>query len=1055
MTPLLSSETPSRSTDFLDSLIADIIQRYQEESSLTSLVQECWDCSHSGNLKQDCPVCGPLQYCDDHFTNHVALSHSDDSPLYSQVRNLKVRQYMQKGIISAFYTPDQVIDLGGEFDNLYRSNWYEEAQHLGLVKPHIITVRPPQTGDTEASRQRAQRTLNRQVNRFMEALNLRAYNWTASKNITLFAAARTGLHYLPQDEHMAEQSASGLLVNRNSKAGKVMKRFRAGTQAEGAWFVPEPSTFPDLKLPGGITHRVMAIDTNTAGDGSGAYRKSSAKEMINASGAAWTDDIIAVQMNFLGADYAGKGMFIVTEDHEFPGDPGYDLVVDTESFNEDVLSTRFTKGKVTPIRHKPNERQVYAEPLILGEVVSRFIDPTELASQALKIARKANRETWQTALDGDNQGIFRQTKSPEWNDSKRPLLNAAISRKAEDKTLIAYTASGSSPFASPQVMDRMSGGTAKHWDSRANRSSPMPGIMLSGESVLFMHTLYAQTPSPGPGYTGLVWHREQPDQLIGVTLNKSDLFKHRDALDTVDADDKLILVFLQDQNGQFLALILRLPLSVDGGVLLKVKKPDARKLLALGYHFYRKTGGHKWPDLYTLAKGEPLYPYRLEAKPFDVFPAWTTRESQALASLLEITRYRNVIGQVTNLSANLDYAGIYDPHEFKFNLSDSIIDPSLNASADPSPVIRPLEQALLKAIRAGRPMDPCVFERVRRRIESLHQEELKKENKPGARQVPDPSELRAALLRGEMAELDEALEQHVIEALIDGRPVDPEKLRPVLEAIMDDQTQQELTVVLKCQDHHQTKRAGMKTAVNHLTGELRARKQLANGPAEWLTSRFGPQLTAIVVEAFGKRAQAWSECSTKRAQIRKDDELNQNEKEARTAQLIEDAKRAEADAIISAYAKAFYNVDRYRRGYFMALWVQLSLGQAKRFKGALQPMSTHCLNVLPPEEHWAYSSAGDTFPTIVIRTLKRVKLEPGTQCRIQSSQGSGAKWRLTTPDGNLIAYLEKEAAEFADQQVEVLGYLPRIESEDPDLYQQAPNLLALRANIPAVPNGDD
>ena len=60
-----------------------------------------------------------------------------------------------------------------------------------------------------------------------------------------------------------------------------------------------------------------------------------------------------------------------------------------------------------------------------------------------------------------------------------------------------------------------------------------------------------------------------------------------------------------------------------------------------------------------------------------------------------------------------------------------------------------------------------------------------------------------------------------------------------------------------------------------------------------------------------------------------------------------------------------------------------------------------------------------------------------------------------TPDGNPLAFLDKEASEFAGQELEVLGYLPRIEPEDPDLYQQAPNLLALKANVPAVPHGDN
>ncbi len=999
MTPVKSSTVPGNTAPgntFLEELVQDIIRGYEEEQALGA--GSCRECQKSAAPRYDCPVCGPKEYCDRHITKHVARRHSQD-PVYERVRNLKVRQYMLKGSLSAFYTPEKVVTLGGEADNQARSNWYGEARHLGLEHPCIITWRPPEPGEA-GDREKSERGFIREVNEFLEVLDLRAYNWTAAKNFTLFAAGCTGAEYLPQNTGNREQdSLSGLVFNPDAKPGKTMKRLRARTQAEGAWFVPEPSWFPEIRLPGGVTHRVTVEDSKTAGDGSGAYRKSAAEELVRASGASWTKDIIAVQMSFLGADYAAKGMFLVVDDHEFPGPPDADLVIDRESVNRDVLSTRFTKGKATPIRHKPNTRQVYVEPLILGEVVSRFIDPAELASQALILADSADKETWRHATAGGQEDRFTgESAGPAPADSKRPHLEQAVSRRsAEDRTLAAYLASGSSPFASPQVMDRLAGGTAKHWESRAKRSAPMPGIMASGEAVWLMHPGYAQSPAPGPKYAGLVWDREDPDQLTGVSLNRSDLFKHRDALDTVDCDDKLTLVFLRDGGGQPHVLVLRLPLSIDGGICLKLKRQDARKLEQLGYHFYRKEGDHQWPGLYTLIKGKPVFPYRLEAQPFETKPAWTTREEDALASLLELTRYRAVIGQVTNLSANLDYAGLYDPGEHKFNLSDSIIDPSLNASADPSPVIRPLEERLLQAVQEGKRMDPCVFDRVKGRIEKLHRET-----------APEAGALE---------------------------------------------------VRLECRPRHHRMKAGMSRATQLLSERLRRRKLLANGPAEWLTASFSPELTAIAADAFSRRYAAWSECGKKRHRIRKDETLDRRQREARTAQLIEEAKQAEAEIISLAYAEAFFNAPGYQRGQFMALWVQLCLGQAKRFQSALEPISTHSLDVLPLEEHQGYYAGGTAVGAAVVRTTNGAGPEPGQPCRVRETLRPGSKGQpkvccqLVTPEGEVIATLEKEARSYAGHNLTVLGWLPRIGPTGHWL--QGANLLALQAEVPAASSGPE
>ena len=50
-------------------------------------------------------------------------------------------------------------------------------------------------------------------------------------------------------------------------------------------------------------------------------------------------------------------------------------------------------------------------------------------------------------------------------------------------------------------------------------------------------------------------------------------------------------------------------MSIDGGVILDITVEDARKLKRLGYHFYQQSGTHRFPNLHDVDKnGSPLYP---------------------------------------------------------------------------------------------------------------------------------------------------------------------------------------------------------------------------------------------------------------------------------------------------------------------------------------------------------------------------------------------------------------------------------------------------------------
>ena len=399
----------------------------------------------------------------------------------------------------------------------------------------------------------------------------------------------------------------------------------------------------------------------------------------------------------------------------------------------------------------------------------------------------------------------------------------------------------------------------------------MPGVMVSGEKVWLMDPFYTDNPYPETGYARLIWHFDKPDQLIGIGLAKKDLIRHRDALDTVDCDDRLQLIFLQDDRGIPHVLVLRSPLSIDGGVCLKLTSQDARTLRSLGYHFYRKVGGHKFPALHEIGEdGNPLVANVLNPKPFEVAPKWTTDESLAMVRMLELNQFRGIMGHACNLAANLDYAGIYDPAKHKFNMSDSVIDPSLNAAKDPTPVIRPMEESILEAIKQGKPMDPCVFQRIKASIEALHRE------KEGAKAQP-------------------------------------------------------LTIKLECQAHHKGHKDTMKLAVNQLVERLTRHQFMANGPVDALQRTFEPGLIEILTKAFDQRHMAWSTWSVKTAALRKVRDMEKEDREVQSAILLEEAKKAEANIMVEAYEEALM-LNSYESGNFIALWTQLAAGNTQTLR---------------------------------------------------------------------------------------------------------------------------
>ena len=969
--------------DLMEAIIEDYQYSYARAIALGN--DDCKACN-SKSIKPPCPSCQATGYCDDHLVKHMVRIHQDEL-ISQEYQEAFIRKQMLDHNMSAYSTPNREITVASSHKNQFKSAFFDLVEHFGQSRAAIVSWDFPRpTGDSKQSKEQQRttmgKTLDRDVKHFLDIMDLQAQLWSASDSYTFFVT-QTGNHrYLPSDITTGQQDGSlGLLFTPGADPGKYAKRLRVFTKSEGAFALPTPSHFPYFNIPGGRTHRLVCRETAGAGDGSGMYRESAAKELIRASGASHKGDIIAIQLVALGTDYAFKGVYIITPDEQFP-EKDADIIVDKDSFNAQVLSRDFTIAKIIPLRHKPNRRYNWVEPLMHGRTVAGFIDPKHLSEQCIAISQMVADEAWNKAMAPDTSFLDIQQEVPqtiEPNHVNRALSNRA---SATDVARLAYDASGKSPFASPQVMDLLAGGAYKRWKARQRKSDPMPGIMTWGERLLFMHPEYAGVSTPKQGYIRLVWHPRQPSQLIGFCMNPKDKAKFHHATDTADMDDHFEFYPMTDDVAQW-ALILRLPSSIGGGLVLRINQADAKKLKSIGYHFNQLTGAPRYPGIYDIHEGQPVIPYALKAKPFEQKPDWTTDESKALTSMLAMTRYREVIGRVTDLSANMDRAGIFEPSLHKFNLSEDVIDPSTNGSSDPTTIIEPLQKALIAAIEAGTPMDPCVFDRIKPQLADYLNR-----------------------TRGKGAVLEPATH---------------------------------------CDPQDEIIKSGMQKALQHQANLLNRWMLLANGPKHWLTANYDPQLVDIVLSAYKKRWEAWSHQGKERAKLRTEEDLTNSQKSARTAQLIEQAKLAESLAIADAYLQAIA-LPNYEDGHFLGLWQKLRNTGTQRFKDTFRPQSTYFLTVLPPQEHLGYYAAGATTPTAIIAAQKIVPKDiMGEKVTIRNTTlGTKAqRCELVTSNGQAIP-LNRKMAPYAGLSYKVIAPIPAPQTK---AWEQPKHLYLLEADL--------
>ncbi len=907
--------------------------------------------------------------------------------------DLIVMDAMKTGHLTSFYTPDRIVTPARVMTNGHlRSVWFKQAEYLGLEEPAVLNFhfgRPP---NEDAEPFLAEQ--DKEVWETLENLNLQPYLWTCSGKLTIFAARPGTLGFLPHDITGEEQeSLSGLAFKPGADPGKVAKRLRVNSGAPGVFFHPEPSHFPNLRLGEGMNYRVKVRDSGTVGDGGGCCPRSVANQLLRASGAPRWGDIIAFQIVILAADYSFKGLINIIPD-ELWQDWSVDLIIDAESVNHQVHSTKFTVGKLMPTRHKPNKRYFYVEPLNHGEIVGAFTDAAELAEQVGVIAERADGERWQRVIEAwldEDRSLTEEDLEhlhPHGEEVEQTHIQETTQRDEEEKNglMLAYEASGKSPFALTCVANMLTEGLANTWESHLSRSRrkaydrdepnakpTMSGIMISGENLLLMDPRYAGATYPRRGYLRLIWHPRKEDQLIGVGLSRKDTLEFREALDGMDVDgDKVQFIPFTGENGLPMAQILRLPSSPYGGARFRLNLKDAARLRELGYHFHRLTGEGKYPDLYRRVDGEQVYPDVLHAKPHETPPVWTTNPREMVRRTAELNQYHGYMGKVFLAIQNLCYADRYDPKFHKFNISEEVIDPSLNGSKNPEQVYLPLQEANVRLIEQGHPVDGCIFPRI----------------KPGVREL--------------------------FEQRNKGKKFEP---------------------VVTCKHHHQTWRQAQEAANADLRKRSRTRALMAHGPASRLTEQLPAELYEIATAALEARTEAWANKAGEEREVWALEDLERNQKEARIAALIHEAKEAERSIILEAHGMAQQSVPDLEPGQFIAAWVQCSVSRAKRFqRREVDAIRTNALVKLPAAEIRGFLNERSE-PTAVIRAEEPDLIQVGEECYVEecsksrcAPQGSrkGYPHYHLSNDDEIITNLRPEARSYVGLKLRAAGEVPVI-----------------------------
>ena len=225
---------------------------------------------------------------------------------------------------------------------------------------------------------------------------------------------------------------------------------------------------------------------------------------------------------------------------------------------------------------------------------------------------------------------------------------------------------------------------------------------------------------------------------------------------------------------------------------------------------------------------------------------------------------------------------------------------------------------------------------------------------------------------------------------------------------------------------------GMTRDTAFLNERLNTRQLSANGPVEWLTREFDPEITAEFIQAKITRDKAWDEKRENDRKVRSNENLNDEKKNSLLAVNAETVRIKEREAVDQAYARV-KDHPQYVTGAARASWTQISIGASVRPWKDLKPIALYALGGLPAAEHLEYHEAGPSNPSVTLRPFEKTEFEPGTTVILR--QPKKGRYTLTDLKGKEIVRAEaklfmtfnKKLEKYQDLKLKIHGYMADVD----------------------------
>lgn len=1036
--PVLTMEAGSGIKE--QDLLQNWFNRIVDEEWQTAKCEPCQTERDKPNHNGICPQDGAGPHCEFHANAHQIDRHPQDWLRHLaevtrkfQLKNGHFLTFLahEKGAIGTFNDP-----FKPEARNLpaQKSACFQLGHLLNL--PFTIVTKWRYADDHETDRQLADTV--RQFCRITGLSVIQGLETNGSSGILLPMAPA---HSLLNRDTRAE---TGFHIRPDCiAANKIAKRLMILAFGDITGVVPTPSfahnDHPAIRLPNGdrITLRIKdtrRINRNHflkrgSGDGAGAIRLSAALRLLRAFDAAkGFRKLQSLQVNIALADAFLKGVWRIIPDHRFPStDPNLDLIIDADSVSNQVTNTKFTILRILRKNFKPQPGFIAVEPLLQADWIEQLLDTQEMAEVQARLMPQLHQQDRQAAWQRRNRQEAARAKKtryltrlqpdadeeaqPQWNDTFADLLLSEALSTAFAKGMLDIALQESGPYANGPAYSREGGRIPNKMNGKRQRNHPLTPIYLSGAHATLTDPTYNGETYPKPGFIRII-RDETTGHIAEFGLAPIDTERLEAALDTSDCDDAFTLAFVTTPDGKPGCLIMKLPMSVQGGALLKVNQLDAKALKAEGYHFYRLQPGVIPEDGICAAihqtgqNGQPLTPDRLIAPqlPADQLPKRPEPGEDPVLRLSKNRRFRREVGQATNLMQAIYISGLWDL-SIKMGMSEQIVDPVENGDRNPTAMVEALTDFLYQKVVEGHPIDSCIAGRVSRLLRERH-----------------------AQVQGPHAN--------------------------------------GLTIRENCR--HDQRRSSLDRVLQEENRKLRRREAAANGPIDqWLDRAIPDELTKIVAQAMTKRDEAWSKCQSSIREFAQETEHwidrhgierqrthSRQERKIHEAIQKREARAAEARAMAQAWQQAG-NLESHRPGSIHHLWNLLWL-----YRKNGKTVSVYSLAKLPDTEHRAFYGKGISRPIIALKAHQQHRdaadqLIPGYLVQLKGNKQSNQfhYWLRSaeTKDNLLRVAITDEVKAIAPQGSHCTMEVVRV-LKDPEGKDDKGRLILLDLT-PNLPNG--